>query len=429
MQARFDFTQRLEYSDNPDLEDDGESDFFGRTLLGFGLESLTKVQRFALNFGTEIEAFRDDEGSDSNSDLDATNSFVNLRYDRNTRNALIGLGLDYREADTSSDITDDELDADGNVIRQDSGTRKTSVFRLNGEVGREAPIGARYNWTYTEINYSDTDDADLSDQTRNDVQGQLDFRISPKVTVFALARYEDLDTQGNGTDREETEISLGADLVVNRVLTANVSLGYTEIDRSGDQIATDDGISGGVGLTLARPDGSWGVAFRSDPETNDNGRRSSLTVSRTRELSDGNLIYSFGVTGAGDVIGRDPIFNISYTEALPSGQVSFGLSQNVSTDDDNDERVNTALRANYDHRINSISSVGVGLSVFDNSQISGDGDDAQRVNFDLTYRHDLTRDWGLVGGYSYSLSTEDGRDDRSRNTLFVGLQRSFNWIP
>ena len=36
--ARFDVTQRLEYSDNPGFDVDGESDLFGRTILNFGLQ-------------------------------------------------------------------------------------------------------------------------------------------------------------------------------------------------------------------------------------------------------------------------------------------------------------------------------------------------------------------------------------------------------
>ena len=422
--ARFDVTQRFEYSDNPDFDEDGSSDFFGRTILGFGLESVTKVQRFALDLGTDIEEGREDQSS-----VDVTNSFANLSYDRNTRNALIGLDLSYRESDTDSDFFDDDFDLDGNVINQDSGTRETYRYGLEWAVGREAPIGASVNLNYSEINYSDTTDPDRTDQSDTDIRGQVDFRITPLITTNLTGRYSDFDAQGNGTNRETTGFGAGVVLDISRIYSADVSLSYDRIERTGDETGTDEGISIDTGLTRAMPNGSIGLRFRSDLETNDNGRRSFLSVEREMELPRGALSYSIGLTGAGDIIGTDPLLSLDYTESLRTGSLSIGLAQNVNTDNDNNEEINTTFSVGYDQPINRLSGFGVNFAFRDRNELGDTPNDGQRIDLSLSYRHDLTRDWGLVSGISHASSTEDNDDDRRRTTIFVGVQRSFNWTP
>ncbi len=420
--ARLDITQRLEFSDNPDFDIDGNSDFFGRTILGFGLESVTNLQRFALNLGTDIE-----EGRDDRSGIDVTNSFASLRYDRNTRNASIGVSAEYRESDTSSSFFDD-FDIDGNVINQDSGTRETYRFGLEGAVGREAPVGSSFRWNYSEIRYRDTNDPDLTDQSTSDFQGQVDFRITPRITTSLTGKYIDFDSQGNGTNRKTTGLGLSTAFEINPILTADVGLSYDRIERTGDETGTDEGLSFDLGLIRAMPNGSVGLQFSSDVASNDNGRRSYLSVTRDVELPRGDLSVELGMTGA-DTIGNNPLVNISYQHELPTAVLTFGVSQRVVTDNDNDERINTSLRAGYDQQINNRSSYGVSIAVFDRNDLSGADDDGQRVDLSLNYRHDLTRDWGFVSGISHAYSTEDNGEDRSRTTVFVGLQRSFDWLP
>ncbi|WP_299971131.1 hypothetical protein [uncultured Roseobacter sp.] len=421
--AGFDVTQRLEYSDNPDLRADGDPDFFGRTVLDFTLDSVRTVDRLTFNLGTDIEEGREDQSS-----LDPTNARVGLNYDRDTRNARIGVDFRYRESDTGTSSIDDDFDQDGDVINQDSGTRENYTFGLEGAVGREAPIGASFNWTYNELTFSGTNNPNLTDQSTNSFSGQVDFRITPRVTANLTGRYIDFDTGGNGVDRETTGLGAGVVLDISPVLTADLSLGYDRIERSGTQSGTDEGLNVDVGLLRTLQNGSLGLNFASDVSSNDDGRRSSLNVSRELELPRGFLALTVGVTGAG-VVGTDPLVDVDYRYELPRAVLSFGLSQSVVTDTDNDEDINTTLRANYDQEINSVSSIGLGLSFFNRNELQEDGNDGQRLDIDLTYRHDLTRDWGLVGGFSHSLSTQDNAEDRRSNTVFVGLQRSFDWRP
>jgi len=423
--ATFDVAQRLEYSDNPGFDEDGEADLYGRTLLDFNLNSVTKVEAFDLTLGTEIEEFQDDNDGDFN----FTNSLFLLSYDRNTRNALAGVNLRYEAADADEDFSDDDFDQDGNIITQDDGTRTSYGFNLRSEVGREAPIGASFNWTYNEIRFTDTDDPDLNDSTLNDFSGQVDFDITPKVTTSLTGRYNEFNTESpTGTDRETTGLGTATNLLISRILTANAGLSYDRVERTGDTNRTDEGISGNFGLTRELPNGTVGFNYASNVFANDDGRRSFLDVERDMELPRGALAFSLGVTGA-DAVGTDPLASVDFRHDLPDGQITLGYRQSVVVDDDDNEDINTSLRASYDQQINSVSSYGVNVSIFDRTAIEGDGDDAQRLDLSLNYRYDLTRDWGLVSGISYAYSTEDDDEDRRRTTVFIGLQRSFSWIP
>lgn len=419
--ARFDITQRLEFSDNPDFVVDSTSDFFGRTVLGFGLESVRNIDRFTLNLGVDITEGRSDEAA-----IDYDNPSVRFTYDRETRRAAARVDLSYREANVDSDIDDGAFELDGNVINQSNGTRQTLNFGVDATMGRDAPIGTSLSWRYNAVTYSGTIDPDLTDQNSNTFFAQIDFRLSPRITFNVTGRYSEFDAEGNGVNRQTTALGMGADLEISPVLTANLGLSYDRIERSGDEVGTNEGISFGAGLTRAVPNGTWGLSFASDVSSNDDGRRSSLRLNRQMEFPRGALSYAVGVTGA---VGTDPLVDINYTHEMRTAQLTFGFGQQVVTDDDNDERINTNLRANFDQQINNSSSYGVSLAFFGINDLSVAENDSQRIDLSLTYRHDLTRDWGLVGSFTHARLSEENASDRTRNTIFVGLQRSFLWNP
>lgn len=423
--ARLDVTQRFEYTDNPGLETDGgDSIFFGRTVLGFGLESVTDVERFQLNLSTNIE-----EGREGQSSVDITNSFGDFLYNRETSNARLGITSRYQESDIETFRIGDDFDQNGNVINQTTGTRESFRFGVNAEWGINAPIGTELSWEYSQISFRGTDDPDLNDSNRNDLLGRINFRINPNITLDLTARYTKTDTDGEGVDRELIGLSSGVELEVSPILTVNASLGFERINRSGTETGSDDGGTLAISLERDLPNGSVGLRFNTDVQSNENGRRSFLGVDRDLDLPRGSLSYSLGVSGAGADIGRNPILDVSYREDTRSGALTLSLSQRVLTDTDNQEQINTTLNAGYSYRINRVSSIGADLSLFNRNELGDGENDGQRVQLGLTYRYELTRDWGLVSGYSHTLVSDDDEEDRKRNTVFVGLQRNFSWNP
>ena len=422
--ASFDVTQRLEYSDNPDLEIEDDPDFFGRTILAFDLESATLLENFTLSLGTDIEEGRNDRAT-----VDLTNSFVQLGYDRATRNANIGTTFRYRESDTSSTFLDDDFDADGRVLNQDSGTRQNYGFGLTGAVGVEAPIGASFSLDYSELRYSGTEDPDLTDRSTLDSSAQVNFRIDPRIIARLTTKYIDFDAQGNGTSRETTGFGAGVLLEFTPLLTGDFSASYDTIERSGDETGTNDGISFSADLTRTLTNGTLGATLSSDVSSNSDGRRAFFAINRDMNLTRrAALSYSLGGTRS-ENSSFEPLVDIDYSYALPTSQITFGLSQRFNTDSDNEEQINTTLNAGYQHQINSLSSIGADLSLFNRNELGPLADDARRIDVSLSYQYALTRDWGLVSGVSHILSTSESEDDRSSNTVFIGLQRNFSWNP
>lgn len=418
----FDFTQRLEYSDNPDLDVDGSSDFYGRTLLGFGLTSVRPLDRFTLDLSTDIEAGRSDGDS-----VDPVNSFAGVSYARDVRSSFFRLNSSYREADQRSDNFDD-FDLDGNVISQDDGTRQTTRFSAEAGVGQDAPIGASFLYNFADIQFTETDDTSLNDSTTNRFAGQIDFQLNPRLLASLTSEYIDLDVSGDGVDRETTRFGSAIEFDVSPVTTVTASLSYDEIERSGGEEGTDDGFSGGFGWTRDLPNGDVGLSYKSVVASNDDGRRGFLNVSRSLDLPRGGLSVNAGVTGT-DTLGSDPLFEIDYRLQNPTSLFTLGMSQEVRTGTDNDEQINTRLRAAYDWEVNNLSRLGLSMTLLDRNELQDDGNDGRRIDIGLTYEYALTRDWGLVTGYRHALRQDDDEEDRRSNTVFIGLQRSFDWSP
>ncbi|MEM9500171.1 MAG: hypothetical protein AAGA28_19815, partial [Pseudomonadota bacterium] len=414
-QARFDVTQQLRYSDNVDFDedDDAESDLFGRTVLGFNLESVNSLSRVALNLGADIDEWREDQST-----IDVSSYFGNLLYDRATTNASFGTFLSYREADVTSDFNEGDFDQSGNAINQDDGTRETIDTRVNAAVGLQDPIGASFEAAYREITFSDTDDPDLDDRRDYDILGEINFRFGPRVTTDLFASYSEVDTFGEGVDRETTRFGSVIGVDVTPTDRVDVSLSYDEIDRSGTETGSDDGFSAGIGWERLMPNGTLGATYDSLVSSNEDSRRSEFRVLRDMELPRGALAFAVGVTGA-DTVGTDPLIDIDYRYDLPTAILRFGVSQQVFTDTDNDEQINTRLSASYDQRINSVSSYGISFNFFDRNELQDNPNDGQRIDFAVSYRYDLTADWGLVSEYRYAFSEEDNDDeDRTSNTIF-----------
>lgn len=423
MVARFDVAQRFQYSDNPDLDVNGTSDFFGRTVLGFGLESIRETDSFFLDLGADIE-----EGRNGRSSLDVTNYFGDINYTRDTRNARVRFDLGYRVTDANDGISDEEFDQDGNVINQNEGTRTSTNFGLEGAVGREAPIGASFSLRYNRIEYSDTLNTSRQDSDRSNFNGKIDFRITPRITASLNARYEDFNVRGDGVDRETKGFGSVVSLQATQIDTINMSLNYNTIERSGSQTGTNEGLSGAVDWNRQLSNGSLGVRYSSDVSTSNDGRRSFFSVSRRMDLPRGSLSLTLGITGS-DTIGNDPLLEVDYTYDLPAGRLTFGLSQRVTTDNQNNEEINTRLRAGYNQEISDLSSFGINISFFNRNELQDVPNDGQRIDVNLNYRYALTQDWGLISGFSHRVSTEDLGADRRSNTIFVGFDRNFSWRP
>jgi len=142
------------------------------------------------------------------------------------------------------------------------------------------------------------------------------------------------------------------------------------------------------------PDGAITASLASSFD--EDGRTFTSNIGRQMTLKAGELSYSFGLSGSdnGDL---NPLYAVSYSQELPrDAAANVRLSQSFATNGTGREAVN---------------------------------EDVSVMNFGVNYSHALAQDWGIVTGYTHSMSSSDQDGDDSTNTVFVGLQKDFSWRP
>lgn len=426
LQATLDVAQELNWSDNPEFETGNpESEAQLRTNLSFGLSSTTAVQSVGLQVGGALE-FGQGDGDDG-----FTDPFANLTFARDTGNSTLNASLRYRESDVDGSLL--LLDEFDNIdLVSDPGTRADTNLQLGFETGKNASFGVSGEAFLITRDFQNTADPDLTDSERVGGELALRFDLSRVMTATLSTAFEDFDVDGTDSDREERIVDASLAYDISPSLTATARLGFATTDVitpqtvGPDLVRTEEGLGFGFGLTQEVSNGSWRLALDSDVRSN--GRRSQATLRRAFILPDGGLAISVGATKSEDQ-STNALFGMDYSRDFPTGRLTVALNQNVSTNSDTQETLNTSLNVSYNQQINSVSSWQAGLSLADSNVLGSDIDDRLRVNFNTSYRHELGSEWGLVGGYRHSnLDTEDG-NDASSNTVFLRLEKQFAWAP
>ena len=294
------------------------------TSLGFGLESITAADALSLDAGVSYR-FTIATSSDTPPREGFFDPFVNLAYGRSTSTASLSFDASYSESDTGN--LDFVLDPDSQDLVVDEGTVARTTLGFGLETGIGGPFGIVVDAGYSRRVYFDTLDPDLTDDETLTFFGLARFAVTPTTDANLIARYiQDRDFDGDGVDRKTTGFGSALNLEVTQVDTLNLFVSQDRIERSGDETGTDEGLSGGIGWLRARPNGTVGLDYSSDVASNVDGRRSSLSVSRTMDLPRGALSLTLGATGT-DTVGRDPLVQADYRHALSSSVLTFGLSQ------------------------------------------------------------------------------------------------------
>lgn len=410
LEAEFTFSQGLTYSDV-----DGS---FARTTLGFGLSSATRSQTFDLQLGTVLE-----HGFDGGSDANTIDPSASLSYGIESRQTAVNTSLSYRQAD-ADDVFEDPNGILGDLVFDD-GTREDSSADLTLDFGREAPFGGTFSLGYDETNFTDTASPDLVDTVTRSAGLSLRFDIDSRIAATLGYTMSDTD-RASGRDTRSERLTLGANLTVTPTIDANVSVGLREITVTDGGIITQaDGVTYGLGITQARPNGSLTYSLESD--LSEAGRRTTATVGTSIETRRGTLSTSLGITD-GVNSGLRPLLTLGYSEDLPRGSYSVDISQDFSTDADGDEVLNSRLRLAWRQDLNSVSRVTSDLTYQISDRLNLD-DDTSRLELGVQYSHDLTEAWAVSTRYSYSVTDDDGASREKENEIFIGLETAIGWRP
>jgi hypothetical protein len=421
-QVILDFSQRFEFSDNPDLLFEGQEEdrFTSRTTLLLGYGRRTGTDSFSFSLGGDLE-LRDD------GDNGITNTLFGLGWARDVGSAQTGIALDVSEVELGS-ASESFFDEDTGSIdfgTIDQGTRRTADVTFEGAFGVDAPFGGTYRLQQREIRYSDTQDPDLQDADRLTLEGGLFFVLDPRITLGIEASQVDFDEDGPGErDRVTNRVGTYLETQINSRLTGRFDLGWEEVDETGTVIDNEDGVVFGVALEQEMPTST--VLFEALSEITINGRRNEVRAGQAIELPRGDLSYSLGLTRT-EGFDTEPLLGLGWTQELPNGAVRVIFEQSAATGRDDENLINSRLSLGYQQELTARSAFDIGFSFIDRDEQADTGRDSKRYNLDLTYRYALTNDWDLATGVSLVRSEREGEADRDANTVFIGLERRFVW--
>ena len=408
--ATLTFSQGLTYSDT-----DGT---FGRTNLGYSVNSVTRSQTLGFNLSGALE-----QDFDGGLSMQVVNPRVGLSYGIESRQTSMNASLGYRASDVDGFVEDPDGEPEDLIL--DDGTREDINANLGLTFGREMRFGGSVNLGFRETAYSDTTSADLIDTDRTNVGVNLRFEIDRRITANLGYQWAQTD-RATGRDVLNEDLTAGATLEVTQTLKADVSVGLNQITVTDGGIDTvTDGLSYDINLTQSRPNGALRFSLRSN--VSESGRRTAAIVGGTFETQRGEFMADVGVSEGADNQIR-PLVTLRYSEDLPRGNYSIDLRQRFSTDADGDETLNSRLRFNWRQNLTQSSNLASSVT-YQMTDVLGADEDAARLELGLTYSHDLNEDWALKTSYTHSFVDQDGVDSSRENEIFVGLETALGWRP
>ncbi|WP_306752238.1 hypothetical protein [Paracoccus actinidiae] len=346
-----------------------------------------------------------------------------LLFRRGARNSAIEAELGYRENDLDEEILFDDISNE--FVTLDQGRVAQTDARLTYVFGREAKLGGEFGLFWLKRDYSGTADPDLDDNQT--LSGNIAFYLEPTPLIRARILAEASRTDGEIDDSRTNRYGAGASLQVDKLTNLDVELARTQIRRDDDGAREEaEGPSLRLNLTRSRPLGDWSLFFGSEPGTE--GRRADFNIGRTLQLRGYDLSGQIGVTHFQD--NYDPVFQIAYRQQITRlSEIQASLRRAGATDDDGDEALNTEVTANYSRQLSDVSSIAANIRYRESEVQSGDSEDARTVSFGIDYNRALPNDFSLVAGASVIRSKDSSgiRDDEER--VYVGVNRSFSFMP
>ncbi|WP_132464391.1 hypothetical protein [Rhodovulum marinum] len=389
-----------------------------------GLTATTNLS-ISLNAATSVSAISFDASAGlrknlSNGSSDVQQPRLRLTYGRENLSSAVDLDLEYRERDVDTLEPDDDLE---DIVRFSTGTREDMSANLGFVFGRDAPFGGGLDLGYRTTRYADTSDPDLVDGETVSATGTLTFVIDPRITALLRGTYSDTDEDAAGRDVLYENISAGARLAVTPTLSTDIFVGYTRTTETEGGIEDQqEGASFELSFTEERLNGAWTGSFVSD--LNDDGeRRSTVRINRSLDLPRGALDAGFGLSQGEDGDLR-PLYSLAYLHERPTSRLNLSLDQAFTTDDNGDEALNSRLSVSYNRDLTELSSLQAAVFLRSTDYLGGSEDADRQIDLNLSYRHSLAEDWGLVAGYTHRIDSENDTTERS-NEIFLSIEKSF----
>lgn len=373
----FNVGERLQYSDNLDLTPVSLGPTTEAiTLLDFGLSKAT--DNSTLNLVAGVQLIFADPPPGSTSANGWNNPYFGLDYQLFSAASSLDFNLDLRQTtlDQIRDVTD-----------FDTGTGVRGNYLIGAAInwGLDAPFGFGLTAGYEDINYIDTSNPDLIDAQRTDLGANASLALSP---------------------------------------TSRLTLGINRSEFLEDGAASPDlQITGSLGLSMARANGD-DIAANVFVDNTETGTREGLSVQYAMALPNGSLTFTPGLTRAttGKVYWTSDFL---WQQTLPSGNFSAQWSQEVTSQNENDEEVVLSdVGLSYTRAVNPLNSLTFNLD-WAQQVYTVDNSTDTNASFGAVWTRALTPDWNLDVGYLYRISDGQTEDSAESNTLYLELNRAF----
>lgn len=414
----FDLTasQSIRASDNPDLEDPASGEVRGITSIDGSIASITRSRSFTLGFQAALEV-----GEDG---FQLGDTGVDLSY------VMIGRGSEFEVfADyTRRNVTTEEfIDADGIGdldLSVTTGTRTAYGYGTRLLVGADGPLTFSARVAQREVEF-DSDDPDATDSSTFSASATISAAVDAATSVRLTGSYvETIEDDVDNTRETTTLVGLGVTREFANATVVSLDVDWEEVRTVAADTDVVSGIGGRLAFDRTLPNGAFGVSAQR--EITSDGSIDEIRATRRIDFPASSLSFDAGIAITnGDNV--SPLLGISYERLAPDGAFTVSITQSAAVIDEGTV-LNTVGTASYTRNVNAVSSYGAEVSVSNQSGIDFD-DTTRRIEAALIYNRELTQNVTLSTGYEHARLFETGDNERSSNTVFVTLSRSFSARP
>lgn len=376
--------QRFQWKENPSLSvvSTGQ-EATSRTRLTFGAVTQTRTQRLAFSASGTLAA-----GDGGNNGFTLPGADLSYRLDGASSSFAVSAFLRESDVSTSDFATDFGLDGLPVVsLIKGTGTEQRRGGTVSLEFGKGAPFGGDFSLGLTERVYTGTTDPDLIDNRR--VTAGLSLR-------FALSE----------------------------VTTATAKLSASELKEVGLPAKRNESLA--LGLEHSLPNGT--VTVNATYANLDTGNRRSLNFGRNFDLPSGKLSASFGLSQSSAIAGTNAVGSVNWQKDLPRGKLNFSVSRSITGNARDSETDVSSLSLGVTQDLAPRLGMTVTLGLLDSRDTLTDIS-TKSTTVDASLRYALTEDWGMNFGASHSRRNEDGVGRAKSSSVFLSLNRTFEFRP
>jgi hypothetical protein len=391
----FGLNQSFNFNDNLDLDvESAGNSAQSFTGLSFGLLSETGISTLVFGASTDLRLL-DGPNSGETVELDLDNTRVTLGYDRAVSNSALTIDGSYTMNQIDNALTLPDFGPGADVpedLGQLSGTGQRRFYSLGAGLsfGLDDPVGYELTAGINGLDYANATDPTLSGNNRANIGAGMFLQLSP-------------------------------------VDQANIGLTWGNFNSFDPDVQDTTDLSLDMGVTRELPNGTVGINLFVDGYSEDSDSRAGFSLSRALELPAGALAASIGAT---QLEGQDPELTgaLSWQQEMAESAFNLGAVRAVSNDGDNVPQYVTGLRFGYDRELNPLSQLGLDIS-YSLTEDTQSPDQTQTATFSAVYSRDVTEDWALDLGYTYSQREENSEGMARSNAVFFGLRRAWELRP